>query len=63
MLTTRKALYYLDKGKTKDAIRLLETCWNQEVTVENRRDIFQRLYCSATCYTKEANVFQKSINI
>ncbi|MBF2516917.1 SMI1/KNR4 family protein [Listeria marthii] len=40
MITTRKALYYLDKGKTKDAIRLLETCWNQKVTVENRRDIF-----------------------
>ncbi|EQB0337488.1 SMI1/KNR4 family protein, partial [Listeria monocytogenes] len=32
MLTTRKALYYLDKGKTKEAIRLLETCWKQEVT-------------------------------
>ncbi|HAA6519639.1 TPA: SMI1/KNR4 family protein [Listeria monocytogenes] len=40
MLTTRKALYYLDKGKTKEAICLLETCWKQEVTVENRRDIF-----------------------
>ncbi|EAF2354108.1 SMI1/KNR4 family protein [Listeria monocytogenes] len=40
MITTRKALYYLDKGKIKDAIRLLETCWNQEVKVENRRDIF-----------------------
>lgn len=40
MITTRKALYYLDKGKTKDAIRLLETCWNQKVTVENKRDIF-----------------------
>lgn len=40
MLTTRKALYYLDKGKTKEAIRLLETCWKQEVTTENKRDIF-----------------------
>ncbi|MBC1342284.1 SMI1/KNR4 family protein [Listeria welshimeri] len=40
MLTTRKALYYLDKGKTKEAIHLLETFWNQEVTAENKRDIF-----------------------
>ncbi|HCJ4336553.1 TPA: SMI1/KNR4 family protein, partial [Listeria innocua] len=36
MLTTRKALHYLDKGKTKEAIHLLETCWNQKVTAENK---------------------------
>lgn len=40
MLSTRKALYYLDKGKTKEAIQLLEQVWNQELNQTNINDVF-----------------------
>lgn len=62
MLTTRKALYYLDKGKTKEAIRLLETCWKQEVTTENKRDIFTATVLLSDVLYQSGEHFPKSIN-
>lgn len=40
MLLTKKALYYLDKGKTKEAIRLLEDVWEQELDQTNVSNVF-----------------------